>query len=154
MIFSKTTLFAKELYCEFEEVYSTGDIQQGFFLMKDKNIRYEYFDINYYTIFFNNKDLVVVNNKDRNLKNYEYQYIGLFKSLYQLTNNFPNNPNQFNIDEYFIKLELSKEHKFYKRISIKSDEINLSIFLNDCSFINIDDKYFNLSPVKEFINNQ
>lgn len=154
MIFSKTTLFAKELYCEFEEVYSTGDIQQGFFLMKDKNIRYEYFDINYYTIFFNNKDLVVVNNKDRNLKNYEYQYIGLFKSLYQLTKNFPNNPKQFNIDEYFIKLELSKEHKFYKRISIKSDEINLSIFLNDCSFINIDEKYFNLSPVKEFINNQ
>ena len=154
MIFSKTTLFAKELYCEFEEVYSTGDIQQGFFLMKDKNIRYEYFDINFYTIFFNNKDLVIVNNKDRNLKNYEYQHIGLFKSLYQLTKNFPDNPNQFNIDGYFINLELSKKHDFYKRISIKSDEINLSIFLNDCSFKNIDDKYFKLSPVKEFIHNQ
>lgn len=142
--------FSKELICQFEEVYHTGDIQQGFFLLKDKKIRYEYFDLKLYTIFFDNKDLIIVNNKDRNLKNYEYRFHSLFKTIYQLTNNYPNNPPQLSIDGYFINLEESRKHNFYKRISIKSDEINLSIFLNDCSFESIDDKYFKLSPVKEF----
>ena len=54
------------------------------------------------------------------------------------------------IDGYFINLEKIKNHEFYTRISIKSDEINLSIFLNECSFKNIHDKYFKLSPVKEY----
>ena len=45
-------LSANSLYCEFEEVYQNGDYQQGLLLMKDGNLRYEYFDENLYTILF------------------------------------------------------------------------------------------------------
>ena len=150
-IFFYSNIFSKELFCKFEEVYPTGDIQQGFFLLKEKKIRYEYLNFNLYTIFFDNKDLIIVNNKDRNLKNYEYRFHNLFKTIYQLTRDYPNNSENMTIDGYFINLEKSKSHEFYKRISIKSDEINLSIFLNECSFKSIHDKYFKLSPVKEYI---
>lgn len=150
-IFVFQNSISKELICTFEEVYPTGDIQQGFFLLKEKNIRYEYINPNLYTIFFDNKDLIIVQNKDRNLKNYEYRFHSLFKSIYQLTRNYPNNPTNMIIHGYSINLEKSKSHDFYKRISIKSDEINLSIFLNDCSYKNINDNYFKLSPVKEYI---
>ena len=42
------------MICNFEEVYKNGQIQQGFFLLKDKELRYEYTNHDLYKIFFLN----------------------------------------------------------------------------------------------------
>ena len=54
-------LSANSLYCEFEEVYQNGDFHQGFLLLKDDNLRYEYFDQSLYTILFLNQRLNQMN---------------------------------------------------------------------------------------------
>ena len=39
--------------CNFEEVYGNGDTQQGIFLLKNQNLRYEYYDNDLFTIIKN-----------------------------------------------------------------------------------------------------
>ena len=45
-----STLFSKELICNFEEVYADGNIQSGLILLKDQSIRYQYSDKQLFTI--------------------------------------------------------------------------------------------------------
>ena len=45
-------LNALELYCDFEEVYLDGTTQQGFFLIKDDKMRYEYLDEKLFIIYY------------------------------------------------------------------------------------------------------
>ena len=51
-----------ELSCEFEEAYANGDIQQGFLLIKDDKIRYEYLNQELFTLLYVNKKLFLINN--------------------------------------------------------------------------------------------
>ena len=41
-LFIANLSFAVEVSCKFEEVYGNGDTQQGIFLLKNQNLRYEY----------------------------------------------------------------------------------------------------------------
>ena len=50
-----SNLYSLELKCTFEEVYSDGSVQNGFFLIKDNKLRYEYNSENLFTIFHNNE---------------------------------------------------------------------------------------------------
>ena len=40
--------YALEVTCNFEEVYTDSGVQQGIFLLKDQNLRYEYYDSDLY----------------------------------------------------------------------------------------------------------
>ena len=55
---------AQNMICNFEEVYQNGQIQQGFFLLKDKRLRYEYTNYDLYKIFFVNEKIFVIENKN------------------------------------------------------------------------------------------
>ena len=46
-----SNLYSLELQCAFEEVYPDGSVQNGFFLIKGKKLRYEYYSDDLFTIF-------------------------------------------------------------------------------------------------------
>ena len=55
-------LNAKNVSCEFEEVYQNGETHQGFFLLNNDQIRYEYYNDNLYTLLYLNEKMYVANN--------------------------------------------------------------------------------------------
>ena len=56
LFFINLSVFAKGVDCLFEEVYTSGEIQQGVLLLDEDKLRYEYFDKKLFTILFvNNK---------------------------------------------------------------------------------------------------
>ena len=137
--------------CKFEEIYSNGEVQQGFFLLDDKKFRYEYLDFNLYTVIFDSRNFFLVKNNDR--KN--AQLLGpketkIFDIMIDLSNKYPNIKDNIRIDGFEINLEKSKNHSFYKRISITSDNLNMSIFLNDCNSGSIENIFFYRNPVLEY----
>lgn len=149
--FNFKSLFALQAYCDFEEVYQNGQTQQGVVLINNFKLRYEYYDPNLYTIFYDEKDLVIVNNRDRNLKNYEHQYKKLISIVYDVLKMKDKESQIIITDEYEINLEKSISGDFYKRMSIQSSQINLSIYFNNCSNKSINSKYFSLKPVIDLI---
>lgn len=149
--FNFKSLFALQAYCDFEEVYQDGQTQQGAVLINNFKLRYEYYDPNLYTIFYDGKDLVIVNNKDRNLKNYEHQYKKLINIVYDVLKMKDKENQTVLTDEYEINLEKSISGDFYRRMSIQSAQINLSIYFNNCSNKSINTKYFSLNPVIDLI---
>ena len=68
-LFLVSNLYSLELKCTFEEVYSDGSVQNGFFLIKDKKLRYEYNSDNLFTIFHNNERFFLVKNNDKEIIN-------------------------------------------------------------------------------------
>ena len=50
MLLQVNLSFALEVSCNFEEVYGSGDTQQGILLLKDQKLRYQYFDKDLFTI--------------------------------------------------------------------------------------------------------
>ena len=52
-----------------------------------------------------------------------------------------------------LKIQLDPSSSgFYKRISIQSEDINVSIHLNNCSFVSFHNRFYNYSPYFKFIN--
>ena len=43
-------IYANSISCKFEEVYPNGDLQQGSIYIQDSNIRYEYSNLDLYTL--------------------------------------------------------------------------------------------------------
>ena len=142
--------FSLNIKCNFEEVYSDGSIQQGFFLIKDKKLRYQYFDKNLFTIFHKSDDFYIVKNSEN--KNFQKiqdntQHI---KELLNIASQYPKIKNEYNTNDIQINLE-PNSHGFFKRISIKSLNLNMSIYLQNCEFSSYHDRYFNFSPYFKFI---
>ena len=149
LLFCFTNSLALEVFCKFEEVYSNGDVQQGYFLIKDKNIRYEYFDNDLFTIFKNEEGYFIVENS--NPKNFrKLNKTKIIDELLDISSNFPDVRNQYLRNGYEILLENSSENNFYKRIIIKSQNLNLSIYLNECDFIKIQKWFFMHERVVNF----
>ena len=67
----------------------------------------------------------------------------------KLASDYPNINNTYDYNNMFIKIEKSK-NKFLKRVSIQSDELNLSINIMNCKFNKIDKKYFRHFDFVEF----
>jgi hypothetical protein len=143
---------ALSIKCDFEEVYQNGETQQGFFLLKKRNLRYEYLDQNLYTILYLNNRLFVSENANR----YKTQFIEnqstVFPSIMEIYDDYPNIQDTYFIKGYKIKIELGSNN-FIKRISINSQELKLSIYLLDCRNENLPNKYFNFNPVIEYVQN-
>ena len=59
--------YALEIKCNFEEVYSDGTTQNGFFLLKNKMLRYQYGNYDLFTLFHKKDQFFLVRNN--NLKN-------------------------------------------------------------------------------------
>ena len=142
--------FSLNVKCNFEEVYLDGSIQQGFFLIKDKKLRYQYHDKNLFTIFHKMDDFFIVKNSQiSNFQKIKHNTKHI-KELLNIASQYPNINNQYNTSDLQINLEPNSQG-FFKRISIKSVDLNLSIYLQNCKFSSYHDRYFNYSPYFEFI---
>ncbi len=141
---------AIEVNCDFEEVYSNGSVQNGFFLMKDEMLRYQYEDNDLFTIFHKKNNFYLVKNNNLKLIQKLEENIDIPKELIKISKNFPNIENKYVKRDMTIILEKALSNNFYKRISIKSEKLNISIFLNNCNFKNISEKYFSHNPYFEF----
>ena len=149
LIILPINLSALEASCRFEEVYKDGLTQQGFFLMKEDNFRYEYLDQNLYTIIIkNNKYFLIPNNQKESFSIIE-ENTELIDELSKLLLDFPNIGDFYNKGEYTYLIEKSSNN-FIKRIAIKSNELNMSINFYNCNFKGINDKFFMHFPLRPY----
>tara|TARA_Y100000591_G_C21416991_1_gene490278 strand:+ start:65 stop:550 length:486 start_codon:yes stop_codon:yes gene_type:complete len=145
-----TNLYSIELKCTFEEVYSDGSVQNGFFLIQDKKLRYEYNSENLFTIFHNNERFYLVKNNDKEVINTLKENTEIIKELLNIANNFPNIAEEYMSEDLNIKLEKNANGEFFKRISIASAKIKMSIYLNDCENSKINSRYFIHNPFFDY----
>ena len=142
--------FALEVKCNFEEVYQNSDIQQGIFFIKDRMLRYQYYDQDLFTIISKNNNFYLVNNRSKTVQkiNEKTEYL---ETLIKIISDFPNINDTYKSTNMTIKIEKSKS-QFIKRVSINSEELNLSINIMNCNFNEIEKKYFRHFNFEEYKN--
>jgi len=144
-------LNALELYCDFEEVYLDGTTQQGFFLIKDDKMRYEYLDEKLFIIFRNSNNFYLVEKNNKKQFQKLNQNNSILSELVNLIDEYPNFENEYFKDDYRIIVESSINSPFLKRIAFFSDTLTLSIYFNNCSFESMYDPFFRYDdPIKYF----
>ena len=143
-------LWSLELKCHFEEVYPDSVTQQGFLLIKNNSLRYQYYDQNLFTIFAH---------KNRYFYNPNYQTSSFFKieqnniiieKLLELALQYPNIETEYFYDNYYLKIEKALTNTFIKRMSIKSAGLNVSIYLKNCEADLLNDNLFGHFPYIEY----
>ena len=144
-------LNAIELYCDFEEVYLDGSTQQGFFLIKDDKMRYEYLDERLFIIFKNSNYFYLVEKNNKKKFQRINQNNSILNELVKLLDEYPNFENEYFNDDYRVLIEDSIDSSFIKRIAFFSDTLTLSIYFNNCSFERMYDPFFRYDdPIKYY----
>ena len=140
--------FALEVKCNFEEVYQNSDIQQGIFFIKDRMLRYQYYDQDLFTIISKNNNFYLINNRSKTVQkiNEKTEYL---ETLIKIISDFPNINDTYKSTNMTIKIEKSKS-QFIKRVSINSEELNLSINIMNCKYKEIKKIYFRHFNFEEY----
>ena len=141
---------ALEIKCDFEEVYSDGTVQNGFFLIKNKMLRYQYNNNDLFTLFHKQDEFFLVRNNNLGQIQKLTDNLDLVKELIKISSEYPNIESEYVNNEMIIKLEKQLSNNFYKRISINSEKLNMSIYFNECKPIQINKRYFNHNPYFEY----
>ena len=141
---------ALEIKCDFEEVYSDGTVQNGFFLIKNKMLRYQYNNNDLFTLFHKKDEFFLVRNNNLGHIQKLTDNLGPVKELIKISSEYPNIESEYVNNEMIIKLEKQLSNNFYKRISINSEKLNMSIYFNECKQIQINQRYFSHNPYFEF----
>ena len=150
-LFLTNLSFAVEVSCNFEEVYGNGDTQQGRVLLKNQNLRYEYYDKELFTIIARDGNFFLIHRAHKNNVQKITENTKPLETFIDISSEYPNIKKNYIIEDMKIMIEKSVD-KFIKRISVNSDSVNVSINLMDCDFNNIDRKYFKVFNFEE-INN-
>ena len=150
-LFLTNLSFAVEVSCNFEEVYGNGDTQQGILLLKNQNLRYEYYDKELYTIIARDENFFLIHRAHKNNVQKITENTILLETFIDISSEYPNIKKNYMIEDIKIMIEKSAD-KFIKRISVNSDAVNVSINLMNCNFSNIDRKYFKVFNFKEIDN--
>ena len=145
-----SNLYSLELQCAFEEVYPDGSVQNGFFLIKGKKLRYEYYSDDLFTIFHNDERFFLVKNNNKEIVNSISENTEIIKELLNIANNFPNVEEEYMSENLNIKLEKNAQGNFFKRISVLSSEIKMSIYLNECKNSKIKSRFFIHNPFFDY----
>jgi hypothetical protein len=145
-----SNLYSLELKCHFEEVYVDGSVQNGFFLIKDQKLRYEYSSKELFTIFHNYDQFFLVKNNDQKIVNKINENTEIIEELLSLSQKYPNIEKEYISDDLLIKIEKSMAGDFIKRILINSPNVKVSIYFNDCQKIKIQNRYFSHNPFFEY----
>ena len=148
IIFPLNYLFALEVTCNFEEVYQNGDVQQGVFLLKDKMLRYQYYDQDLFTIITKRDNYFLIKNNTKTVQKIE-KNTEILEVLMQIISDFPDVEDVYRHNNSIIKIENSSD-EFIKRVSVKSQEVNLSINVLNCKFNKIEKKYFRHFNFEEY----
>ncbi len=139
-LFYFNSLFAVELKCNFEEVYQNGEVQEGLMMLKDNMLRYQYLKDSLYTIISKNNKFYLIRNDSKTVQKLS-ENTSLLESFVNLASDYPDIEDMYTYEDVVVKVERSSA-KFIKRLSIKSDVVNLSINIFNCKFEQIDKKYF------------
>ena len=139
-LFYFNSLFAVELKCNFEEVYQNGEVQEGLIMLKDDMLRYQYLKDSLYTIISKNNKFYLIRNDSKTVQKLS-ENTSLLESFINLASDYPDIEDMYTYEDVVVKVERSSA-KFIKRLSIKSDAVNLSINIFNCKFEQIDKKYF------------
>jgi len=143
---------AMELTCEFEEAYGNGDIQQGFLLIKDDKIRYEYFNKELFTLLYVNKKLFLINNFSPDKVQLLENHNNLLPSILEIYDDYPNFKETYFKNNHEIKIEKG-QNRFLKRIVIKSNKMNVSVYFINCKKIKLQENLFNFNPFFSYVPN-
>ena len=138
--FYLNSLFAIEVTCNFEEVYKNGDVQEGVLMLNDNLLRYQYTKDNLYTIISKQNQFYLIRNDSKIVQKLSENTESL-KNFIILASDYPNINETYQDNDLFIKVEKS-EVAFIKRLSIQSNDINLSVNFFNCNFEPINKKYF------------
>ena len=152
-LFFISNLYSLELKCNFEEVYADGSIQNGFFLIQNQKLRYEYSSERLFTIIYNQDQSFLVRNNDRQIINKITENTEIIEELLNISIKYPDIVKEYISDDLIIKIEKALEGDFVKRILINSPKIKVSIYFNDCQNIKIQNKYFSHNPFFEYNSN-
>ena len=141
---------ARSINCYFEEVYQNGQVQEGLILIQNSNIRYEYFDNTLYTLIYKfDQQLYLIDNQNRNNIQAVETNKEFFYNLIKLYDQYPNINDEIRINDFKFSIEKSRKFDFFKRIAVRSNQINLSLYFNNCEETLLDYKLFNPKPFKE-----
>ena len=141
---------ARSINCYFEEVYQNGQVQEGLILIQNNNIRYEYFDNTLYTLIYKfDQQLYLIDNQNRNNIQAVETNKEFFYNLIKLYDQYPNINDEIRINDFKFSIEKSRKFDFFKRIAVRSNQINLSLYFNNCEEKLLDYKLFNPKPFKE-----
>lgn len=149
MSFLFKAAIALEVKCNFEEVYSTGEVQNGIFLFKDKKMRYQYFKDKLYTIIYKDNKFFLIHNHDNKIVQKVEKNTEVMKLFSEIVQSYPKIKDRYIKENTKILVEKSSNN-FIKRVSVQSSQVNLSINIMNCKFSSIDDKYFkhfDLAPI-------
>ena len=138
-------LYSLEVECSFEEVYQNGETQQGFFLIKDEKLRYQYDDKNLFTIIHNQNIFFLIENIDPTRFFRIDENTEVLKAVLKILGDYPDFRDEYYLEGLLIRIEQSNIN-IIKRLILLSDEKNLSIYINDCKFHPIKNLYFSYSP--------
>ena len=148
ILFPINYLFAIEATCNFEEVYQNGEIQQGVFLIKNQMFRYQYYDQDLFTSISKKNNYYLVKNNTKTVQKID-KNTDTIQALVEIISDFPNLKDTYQYNNSIIKIEHGA-NKFIKRVSIKSEKLNLSINILNCNFDKIEKKYFKHFDFEEY----
>ena len=135
-------LHGLEIKCNFEEVYGNGEVQQGIFFLKNQKLRYEYLNKNLFTIIAKNGKFFLVNQAHKNNVSKINNNTEILETFMNIVSDYPNLKNKYIYNNTNVIIEKSSKG-FIKRVSINSEQVNVSINLINCVFEDINDNYFN-----------
>ena len=146
MFVCNSSLFAFQTTCKFEEVYDNGQSEQGYMLLNDDKLRYQYYDQQLFTIFFKNNNFYLVQNDQTDVFQKIQENTKVIEELMNLAALYPNIKDSYQSNDLNISIEKSKQHHFIKRLSINSTNLNMSIYFFDCQNQTPHYRFFNFSP--------
>ena len=91
-----------------------------------------------------------VKNNDREVINKVSENTEIIKELINIASKYPDIKKDYVSEELIVKLEKNLSKNFVKRISIISPNVKMSIYLNDCQNVSINDRFFNHNPFFEY----
>ena len=142
MLFASYNIFALEVTCQFEEVYMDGSHQQGVFFFDNNKLRYQYNNPQLYTLVYDNFELYAVQNNNTHVYQLVIDQHNIVNSLKDISNDYPNFENNYKFANQEVIVETNEKKNFIKRLVFKSEQLNLSIYFQDCKFAKINPKLF------------
>ena len=104
-LFLTNLSFAVEVSCNFEEVYGNGDTQQGILLLKNQNLRYEYYDNELFTIIARDENFFLIHRAHKNNVQKITENTILLETFIDISSEYPNITKNYIIVYIIIMIE-------------------------------------------------
>ena len=124
-------------------------INKEFFFLDNNKLRYQYNSPQLYTLIYDNFELHAVQNNNTNIHQLVIDQFNIVKSLKDISSDYPNFKKNYKFSNQKVIVEINENRNFIKRLVFKSEQINLSIYFQDCQFTKVNPKLFSY---KNFIN--